>query len=305
MTKDEQLAFEAALLGRAAAIEAGLRLLLDGRTLAGEIARPERLMAAMRHGVLNGGKRLRPFLVMESAALFGADGEAAMRVAAALECVHCYSLIHDDLPAMDDDDLRRGQPTVHKAFDEATAILAGDALLTLAFDVLADEATALPAERRAALVLALARAAGTGGMVGGQTLDLEAERNRPDEAGIIRLQAMKTGALIRFACEAGAIIAGAAPQDRDRLAEFGSAVGLAFQLADDLLDLTADASQMGKATGKDAAAGKATLVALHGANWARSQLHGLVKQAHELLEPYGEQAALLKAAASFVAIRNN
>ncbi|MER8914729.1 polyprenyl synthetase family protein [Mesorhizobium sp. M0761] len=305
MTKDEQLAFEAALLGRAAAIEAGLRLLLDGRTLAGEIARPERLMAAMRHGVLNGGKRLRPFLVMESAALFGADGEAAMRVAAALECVHCYSLIHDDLPAMDDDDLRRGQPTVHKAFDEATAILAGDALLTLAFDVLADEATALPAERRAALVLALARAAGTGGMVGGQTLDLEAERNRPDEAGIVRLQAMKTGALIRFACEAGAIIAGAAPQDRDRLAEFGSAVGLAFQLADDLLDLTADASQMGKATGKDAAAGKATLVALHGANWARSQLHGLVKQAHELLEPYGEQAALLKAAASFVAIRNN
>ncbi|ESX99772.1 MULTISPECIES: polyprenyl synthetase family protein [unclassified Mesorhizobium] len=305
MTKDEQLAFEAALLGRAAAIEAGLRLLLDGRTLAGEIARPERLMAAMRHGVLNGGKRLRPFLVMESAALFGADGEAAMRVAAALECVHCYSLIHDDLPAMDDDDLRRGQPTVHKAFDEATAILAGDALLTLAFDVLADEATALPAERRAALVLALARAAGTGGMVGGQTLDLEAERSRPDEAGIIRLQAMKTGALIRFACEAGAIIAGAAPQDRDRLAEFGSAVGLAFQLADDLLDLTADASQMGKATGKDAAAGKATLVALHGANWARSQLHGLVKQAHELLEPYGEQAALLKAAASFVAIRNN
>ncbi|ESX84692.1 farnesyl-diphosphate synthase [Mesorhizobium sp. LSHC412B00] len=286
-------------------METELRLLLEGRTLAGEIARPERLMAAMRHGVLNGGKRLRPFLVMESAALFGADGEAAMRVAAALECVHCYSLIHDDLPAMDDDDLRRGQPTVHKAFDEATAILAGDALLTLAFDVLADEATALPAERRAALVLALARAAGTGGMVGGQTLDLEAERSRPDEAGIIRLQAMKTGALIRFACEAGAIIAGAAPQDRDRLAEFGSAVGLAFQLADDLLDLTADASQMGKATGKDAAAGKATLVALHGANWARSQLHGLVKQAHELLEPYGEQAALLKAAASFVAIRNN
>jgi len=305
MTKDEQMAFEAALLVRAAAIETELRLLLDGRTLAGEIARPERLMAAMRHGVLNGGKRLRPFLVMESAALFGADGEAASRVAAALECVHCYSLIHDDLPSMDDDDLRRGQPTVHKAFDEATAILAGDALLTLAFDIIADEATALPAERRAALVLALARAAGAGGMVGGQTLDLEAERNTPDEAGIIRLQAMKTGALIRFACEAGAIIAGAAPQDRDRLAEFGSAVGLAFQLADDLLDLTADASQMGKATGKDAAAGKATLVALHGTNWARSQLHGLVKQAHELLEPYGEQAALLKAAASFVAIRNN
>jgi len=262
-------------------------------------------MAAMRHGVLNGGKRLRPFLVVESAALFSADSGAALRVAAALECVHCYSLIHDDLPAMDDDDLRRGQPTVHKAFDEATAILAGDALLTLAFDVIADEATALPADRRAALVLALARAAGAGGMVGGQMLDLEAERKRPDEAGIITLQAMKTGALIRFACEAGAIVAGAAPTDRERLAEFGSAIGLAFQLADDLLDLTADAKQMGKATNKDAAAGKATLVALHGPDWARGQLHGLIDQAHALLDPYGEQTALLKAAATFVAIRSS
>ncbi|MER8629319.1 polyprenyl synthetase family protein [Mesorhizobium opportunistum] len=305
MTNDDEMAFEMALIRRAAAVEVLLRRLLDDRPLTGEIARPGRLMVAMRHGVLNGGKRLRPFLVMESAALFSADGEAALRVAAALECVHCYSLIHDDLPAMDDDDLRRGQPTVHKAFDEATAILAGDALLTLAFDIIAGEATVLPAERRAALVLALARAAGAGGMVGGQTLDLEAERTPPDEAGIIRLQAMKTGALIRFACEAGAIIAGAPAEDRERLAEFGSAVGLAFQLADDLLDLTADASQMGKATGKDAAAGKATLVALHGTNWARSQLHGLVEQAHTLLEPYGEQAALLKAAATFVATRNN
>lgn len=305
MTKDDQMAFEAALIARAVPLEALLRRLLDGRTLSGEIARPERLMAAMRHGVLNGGKRLRPFLVMESSALFSADVEPALRVAAALECVHCYSLIHDDLPAMDDDDMRRGQPTVHRAFDEATAILAGDALLTLAFDILADEATMLPAERRAALVLALARAAGAGSMVGGQMLDLEAEQSRPDEAGIIRLQAMKTGALIRFACEAGAILAGAPSRDRERLAEFGSAIGLAFQLADDLLDLTADAHQMGKATGKDAAAGKATLVALHGPDWARDQLHGLVDQAHALLEPYGEQAALLKQAAQFVAARNN
>jgi farnesyl diphosphate synthase len=305
MTNDDEMAFEMALIRRAAAVEVLLRRLLDDRALSGEIARPGRLMAAMRHGVLNGGKRLRPFLVMESAALFSADGEAALRVAAALECVHCYSLIHDDLPAMDDDDLRRGQPTVHKAFDEATAILAGDALLTLAFDIIADEATTLPAERRAALVLALARAAGAGGMVGGQKLDLEAEQAPPDEAGIIRLQAMKTGALIRFACEAGALIAGAAAEDRERLAEFGSAIGLAFQLADDLLDLTADASQMGKATGKDAAAGKATLVALHGANWARSQLHGLVEQAHALLEPYGDDAQLLKDAATFVAARNS
>ncbi|TIN36581.1 MAG: polyprenyl synthetase family protein [Mesorhizobium sp.] len=289
MLKDDQVAFESALFTRAAAVEVLLRQVFDAPLLSGEIARPERLMAAMRHGVLNGGKRLRPFLVMESAALFSANDEAALRVAAALECVHCYSLIHDDLPAMDDDDLRRGQPTVHKAFDEATAILAGDALLTLAFDIIADEATALPAERR----------------VGGQTLDLEAERKRPDEAGIIRLQAMKTGALIRFACEAGAIIAGASAVDRERLAEFGSAIGLAFQLADDLLDLTADAKQMGKATKKDAAAGKATLAALHGADWAREQLHGLIDQAHALLEPYGEQADLLKAAATFVATRSS
>ncbi|MER8438368.1 polyprenyl synthetase family protein [Mesorhizobium sp. M1312] len=305
MTKDDQMPFEAALVARTGPVEALLRRLLDDCPLSGEIARPQRLMEAMRHGVLNGGKRLRPFLVIESAALFSADGEAALRVAAALECVHCYSLIHDDLPAMDDDDLRRGQPTVHKAFDEATAILAGDALLALAFDIIADEATMLPAERRAALVLALARAAGAGGMVGGQMLDLEAERIRPDEAGIIRLQAMKTGALIRFACEAGAILAGAPAADRERLAEFGSAIGLAFQLADDLLDLTANAHQMGKATGKDAAAGKATLVALHGANWARDQLQGLVDQAHALLYPYGEDAMLLKQAAEFVAARNS
>lgn len=305
MGKDDQIAFESALFMCAASVETELRRILDTRPLTSEIVRPERLMAAMRHGVLNGGKRLRPFLVMESAALFSAESEAALRVAAALECVHCYSLIHDDLPSMDDDDLRRGQPTVHRAFDEATAILAGDALLTLAFDLVADEATALPAERRATLVLALARAAGAGGMVGGQMLDLEAARERPDEAGIITLQAMKTGALIRFACEAGAIVAGAPPADRERLAEFGSAIGLAFQLADDLLDLTADAKQMGKATNKDAAAGKATLAALHGPDWARGQLHGLIEQAHALLEPYGEAAELLKQAATFVATRSN
>ena len=305
MTIDSDIMFETALRLRADAVETQLGHLLGDNMLSGEISRPGHLMAAMRHGALNGGKRLRPFLVLESAALFDAYGEAALRVATALECVHCYSLIHDDLPAMDDDDLRRGQPTVHKAFDEATAILAGDGLLTFAFDIIADEATQLPAERRAALVLALARAAGPGGMVGGQALDLDAERNKPDEAGIIRLQAMKTGALIRFACEAGAIIAGASTAERETLAEFGSAIGLAFQLADDLLDLTADAKTMGKATGKDAAAGKATLVSLHGANWARSQLAGLVTQAHALLEPFGEGGAMLKAAASFVAERNS
>ena len=257
----------------------------------------------MRHGVLNGGKRLRPFLVMESAALFDADRADASRVAAALECVHCYSLIHDDLPAMDDDDLRRGQPTVHKAFDEATAILAGDSLLALAFDIIASAETSLPAPARLELVAGLARAAGIGGMTGGQALDLAAETTRPDEAGIITLQAMKTGALIRFGCEAGAIAGAAAPPDRERLGEFGSAIGLAFQLADDLLDLTADAEAMGKATGKDASAGKATLVALHGEAWARRQLKGLVEQAQALLEPFGERALLLNEAAAFIADR--
>ena len=269
-------------------------------------------MAAMRHGVLNGGKRLRPFLVMESAAMLapGRDETNALRAAAALECVHCYSLIHDDLPAMDDDDLRRGQPTVHRAFDEATAILAGDALLTLAFDIVAGDprdadldGTMGAATHRLELVRGLARAAGLGGMVGGQMLDLEAETSAPDEAGIIRLQAMKTGALIRFACEAGAIVAAAAA-DRDRLSEFGQAIGLAFQLADDLLDLNADAATVGKATGKDAEAGKATLIALHGEDWARTQLKGLVVQALDLITPYGDKAALLGAAARFVASRS-
>jgi len=303
MMDSQAIPFEAQLEARAQVVEALLKHLLDERLLPGEIARPERLLAAMRHGVLNGGKRLRPFLVLESAALFDADPEAALRVAAALECVHCYSLIHDDLPAMDDDDLRRGQPTVHRAFDEASAILAGDSLLTYAFDIIADEATAVPAGRKLALVHGLARAAGPGGMAGGQALDLEAERHAPDEAGIIRLQAMKTGALIRYACEAGAILADAPQADRERLAEFGSAIGLAFQLADDLLDLTSSTEAMGKATGKDAAAGKATLASLNGIDWTRAQLRGLVAQAHALLEPFGDRAALLKQAASFVAER--
>ncbi|PZO77748.1 MAG: farnesyl-diphosphate synthase [Mesorhizobium amorphae] len=306
MTEPTQARFEAVLASRAAEVSAFLGTLLDTRPQAGEIMRPERLVAAMRHGVLNGGKRLRPFLVMESAALFSRTSdtrEAALRVGAALECIHCYSLIHDDLPAMDDDDLRRGQPTVHKAFDEATAILAGDALMTLAFDVLASAETPLPAERRMALVSGLARASGMGGMAGGQALDLAAEAERPDEEGIIRLQAMKTGALIRFACEAGAIVAGAGEADRERMAEYGSAIGLAFQLADDLLDRTASAEAMGKRTGKDAAAGKGTLVDLHGEDWTRAQLEGLVAQAVELLAPFGERGAVLRDAARFVASR--
>jgi farnesyl diphosphate synthase len=259
----------------------------------------------MRHGVLNGGKRLRPFLVLESAALFGADGQPALRVAAALECVHCYSLIHDDLPAMDDDDLRRGQPTVHKAFDEATAILAGDSLLTFAFDIIAAPETELRSDRKIELILGLARAAGIGGMAGGQALDLAAEREKPDETGIVTLQAMKTGALIRFACEAGAVAGKATATERERLAEFGSAIGLAFQLADDLLDLTGDAASIGKATGKDAGRGKATLAGLNGLDWTVRQLAGLVDQANDLLAPFGGKADLLKQAARFVAERRN
>jgi farnesyl diphosphate synthase len=298
-------AFETVLEIRARAVEELLGRLLADRIQPGEIARPPRLMRAIRHGALNGGKRLRPFLVLESAALFSADGEAALRVAAALECVHCYSLIHDDLPAMDDDDLRRGQPTVHKAFDEATAILAGDGLLTEAFAIIADEATELPAERKVQLISALSGAAGIGGMAGGQALDLEAERHTPDEEGIVTLQAMKTGALIRFAAEAGAIVAGASADDRERLSSFGSAIGLAFQLADDLLDLTADAETMGKATGKDVGRGKATLAALNGVEWTQKQLAGLVAQANDLLEPYGEAAETLRAASRFIAERRN
>lgn len=271
----------------------------------GEIIRPPRLIAAMRHGVLNGGKRLRPFLVVETARLFDADIETAQCVGSALEAIHCYSLIHDDLPAMDNDDLRRGKPTVHKAFDEATAILAGDALLTIAFDFLADKKLELSAETRLELINGLARAAGLGGMVGGQMLDLEAETQKPDESGIITLQAMKTGALIRYACEAGAIIGNAMLEDRERLIEFGSAIGLAFQLADDVLDVTADTQALGKTAGKDIAANKATLVALHGVDWARRQLAGLMEQADSVLEPFGKKADILRATAKFVIERKS
>jgi len=288
------------------AVETVLATLLSADVQPGEIARPARLLAAMRHGVLNGGKRLRPLLVIEAAALFdGVERETAVRVGAALECIHCYSLVHDDLPAMDDDDLRRGQPTVHIAFDEAAAILAGDSLLTLAFDIVASPETRLPDATKTALVLALSRAAGIGGMAGGQALDLDAEKTAPDEAGIVTLQAMKTGALLRFACEAGAIIAGASPADRATLRRYGETVGLAFQIADDLLDLTADAATMGKATGKDAERGKATLVARRGQAWAEDRLQALVKEAEALLAPFSHRAGILVETAHFIANRRN
>jgi farnesyl diphosphate synthase len=292
------------LEGHATAVQALLGALLSDDARPGETTRPPNLLAAMRHGVLNGGKRMRPALVVESAALFGGDADAALRVAAALECVHCYSLIHDDLPAMDDDDMRRGQPTVHRKFDEATAILAGDSLLTYAFDILAAPETRLPDATKLALTLSLARASGIGGMAGGQALDLEAEKRVLGEDDITRLQAMKTGALIRFACEAGAIAAGAPVEDRSRMVRFGEIAGLAFQLRDDLLDLTADSATLGKAAGKDAARGKKTLPSIHGIQWTQHRLAGLIEEANALLTPYGDRADMLMTLAHYVATRN-
>ncbi len=302
---DINATFETRLKTRASAVEACLSGILGDTIQSDEIARPAPLLAAMRHGLLNGGKRLRPFLVLESTALLGGDPEAALRIAAALECVHSYSLVHDDLPAMDDDDLRRGQPTVHVAHGEANAILAGDSLLTLAFDIIAAPETKLSDRQKTELVLALARASGIGGMAGGQALDLAAEGCVLDEAGITTLQAMKTGALIRFACEAGAIIAASSAEDRRLMRQYGETIGLAFQLADDLLDLTADAETMGKATGKDAARGKGTLVSLRGQEWAETELARLVGLAETQLAPFGIHANVLVHAARFIANRSH
>lgn len=307
------LPFVRRLEQEAATIDGRLAELVAPAVPTGESERPDRLVAAMAHGALGGGKRLRPFLLIEAARLFGAEGDGIRRAACALEMVHCYSLVHDDLPQMDDDDLRRGRPTVHRAFDEATAILAGDALLTQAFAVIADPATHPDPAIRAELVLRLARAAGPGGMVGGQVLDLAAEGRwsgdgRPlalADADIRRLQAMKTGALLRFPLEAGALLAGAPAADVDRLGRFGAALGLAFQIADDLLDLEATPAAMGKATGKDAARGKGTLVALHGAAAMKAELARLIETATAELAPYGSRAAVLIEAARFVAERRS
>ncbi len=307
------LSFAEALARDADAVEAMLDRLLAPAALPGETVRPERLRAAMQHATLGGGKRLRPFLLIAAARMFGAEGEGVLRAAAALEMVHCYSLVHDDLPQMDDDDLRRGRPTVHRAYDEATAILAGDALLTLAFDTLADPATHADPAVRAELVLRLARASGLGGMVGGQMLDLSAEGRWSTNgaalaltaAEIRRLQAMKTGALLRFPLEAGAICAGAGADDVARLGRFGAVVGLAFQIADDILDVEASAEALGKATGKDAARGKGTLVALHGLDAMKAELARLIEAASTELSPYGPRAALLIEAARFVAERRS
>ncbi len=259
-----------------------------------------RVVDAMRYAALDGGKRLRPFLVCASAELFNVPGVQALRAAAALEMIHCYSLVHDDLPAMDDDDLRRGRPTVHKAYDEATAILAGDGLLTMAFEVLADPATHPDGAIRAALVTELAKASGAAGMVGGQMIDLQAPKLSLDEAGLVRLQSLKTGALIACACRFGAVLAGASEQAKAHLWDYGQKIGLAFQIADDVLDVESSAQVTGKATGKDAVAGKATFVSRLGLEGAKTQARALVEQAIEHVEIFGVAADPLRAAAAFV-----
>jgi farnesyl diphosphate synthase len=303
--------FLARLDAVAAETETLLDRLLAATPVEGELSRPSRLIEAMRYSSLGGGKRFRPFLVVESAQLFAVPQQRALMAGAALECVHCYSLVHDDLPAMDNDALRRGQPTAHKKFDEATAILAGDGLLTFAFDILSRPETHPDAAVRIELVSALARASGVGGMAGGQMLDLAAEgrfaQNGPlrlSESGVRTLQAMKTGALLRFACQAGGILAGAAAEQRRALDRYGSAVGQAFQIADDLLDIEGDAALVGKQTGKDAAAGKATMVTALGEAGAKARLGQLVAEAEEALAPFGPVAAILIEGARFVANRD-
>jgi farnesyl diphosphate synthase len=302
--------FESRLADVARDVEALLQTSL-GRDLAhGETARPARLLQAMQYSAIAGGKRVRPFLVVESARLFGVKPKEALMAAAALECVHCYSLVHDDLPAMDNDALRRGRPTTHKAFDDATAILAGDALLTFAFDLLARKETHADPAIRVALVTELARAAGLGGMVGGQLLDLAAEgrfgkvpQGVIGEETVIMLESMKTGALIRAACAMGAILGNASEDARQSLDFYGYALGLAFQIADDLLDLEGDPKKVGKKTKKDAAAGKATFIAVLGVDGARERLAVLIATAEAALKDFGKRAETLREAARFVAER--
>ncbi|MFA5989623.1 MAG: polyprenyl synthetase family protein [Sphingomonas sp.] len=262
------------------------------------------LYQAMRHASIGGGKRLRPLLVFATARLFGVDRACAARAGLAVECIHVYSLIHDDLPAMDDDDMRRGKPTVHKKFDEATAILAGDSLHALAFEVLADPRTHADPFVRAELVLDLARAAGPGGMAGGQMMDIEAEKTSFDLPTITRLQALKTGALIASAVEMGAILGRVPPEGRTGLRGYAHDVGLAFQIADDLLDHEGDEGKMGKRIHKDQDAGKETFISLWGVERAREQARMLVDQAVQHLHSYGPEADLLRAIARFTLERD-
>ena len=289
--------FAAAAAARAASVEATLDRLLPQTD--GDEAR---VVEAMRYATLGGGKRLRAFLVCESAALFEVDADAALRAAAAIECMHAYSLVHDDLPCMDDDDTRRGRPTAHIQFDYATAVLAGDALQTRAFEILLEPATSPDPSVRAALALKLAKASGADGMVGGQMIDILAEEalergGRPlNLAETEKLQRLKTGALFEFSATAGAILAG---ESEAPLARYAEALGLVFQIKDDLLDIEGDEAAAGKKLRKDADAGKATFVSLLGVEGARSRAAALVEAAHEALAPYGTHASLLRQAADF------
>jgi farnesyl diphosphate synthase len=297
--------FDAALAFAAESTERTMDRLLPQRFPGGDEGEA-RVFEAMRYSSLGGGKRLRAFFVLAGASLFKVGAVPALRTASAIEFVHAYSLIHDDLPAMDDDDLRRGKPSCHKQFDEATAILAGDALQALAFEVLAEPDTHGDAAVRAHLVADLARAAGAHGMVGGQMLDLLAEQQDAAEmsiGAITRLQRLKTGALISFSCTAGAILGKAADPMRNALSAYAHDLGLAFQIVDDLLDVEGDAAEIGKTPGKDAAAGKATFVSILGLERARAQASMLAKQAAAHLEPFGEKAGLLRQAANFVVSR--
>jgi farnesyl diphosphate synthase len=299
--------FTTRLNGTAGHVEATLEALLSDNARPGEVARPARLMAAMRHAAIGGGKRLRPFLAIEAARLLGREGQGPLRAGCAVELLHCYSLVHDDLPSMDDDDLRRGRPTVHKAYDEATAILAGDALQTLAFEVLADPATDADPALRSDLVLGLARASGLGGMVGGQMLDLAAEGRYGEaklaEAEIRLLQMMKTGAILTFSVEAGAILGRADPDARQSLVDYGRALGAAFQVADDILDRESSAEALGKRTGKDQEKGKATLVDRLGLEGAKRECRQLIDRADAALQGFGAEAQTLREAVRFVVER--
>lgn len=264
----------------------------------------DRLFEAMRHAAIGGGKRFRPLLAIAAARLFAIDERRALRVGAAIEAIHVYSLIHDDLPCMDDDDMRRGKPTVHKAFGEATAILAGDSLHALAFEILADPETHEDPFVRAALTLELARAAGPAGMAGGQMMDLAAEGQALDLPAVTRLQQLKTGALIEFAVEAACIMARLPADAQTPYRGYARNIGLAFQIADDLIDHSGDAAAAGKRVGKDAESGKATIVSLLGEDRARKQADMLVEQAVEHLSGHGAEAELLRAIAVFVTDRD-
>ncbi|MDP6564112.1 MAG: polyprenyl synthetase family protein [Alphaproteobacteria bacterium] len=292
--------FDNALAAAANAVDRELEALLPATE---ELE--HRLFDAMRYAVLGGGKRLRPFLVVAGGQLFDIEMAQSVRVAAAVELVHAYSLVHDDLPCMDDDDLRRGRPTVHVEFDEATAILAGDALLSLAFEVLADKRTSVDPRVRSDLVMALARAAGGHGMVGGQMLDLWAEENPMDESGIVRMQRLKTGEMIAFSGEAGAILARARTFERQALRMYAHDLGLAFQITDDLLDVEGTEAETGKSVGKDLAAGKATFVSILGVEAARERVRMLAQQATTHLEPFAGKADPLRALCEFVINRRS